>query len=286
MSAGFGEIGILCSRPTHSVCAFTALPAPVVLPAPPPAAAVIPYTMLPFISKDSDYGVQVNLPQGSFYWCDNYGLGVQEKELLRLEAKFFQHSLEPDEGTKLNKIYPYFEKKARGIKTSGSSLLVDPQVKKNLEALELEGEVKFFNLLRSGFSEPIRAGKIWGDDKYKEMVTFTIQRFGPAYALLIICIFGTGGRYNRTRLTMYQLAKIIQRISQDIRHDQCSLYCPELEKYWNRLIGESINDCACAPLLSGGIMELQAGARISRDPERTFTHCSGQNWHATVMNEG
>jgi hypothetical protein len=242
--------------------------------------------MLPFISKDNAYGVQVNLPQGSFYWCDNYGLGVQEKELLRLEAKFFQHSLEPDEGTKLNKLYPYVENKARGIKTSGSSLLVDPQVKKKLEALELEGDTKFLNLLRSGFPEPIRAGKIWGDSKYKEMVTFAKQRFGPAYALLIICIFGTGGRYEGRKLTMYQLAKIVQRISHDIRHDQCSLYCPELENYWSRLIGESIDDPACTPLLSDGIMEPQAGARISGDLERTSTHCSGQNWHTTVMNEG
>jgi hypothetical protein len=238
--------------------------------------------MLPFISKDSAYGIQVNLPQGSFYWCDNYGLDAQDKELLRLEAKFFQHSLEPNEATKLNKIYAYVEKKARGIKTSGSSLLVDSQVEKNLEGLE--GDAKFLNLLRSGFPEQICAGKIWGDSKYKEMVTFTKQRFGPAYALLIICIFGTGGRYDGTRLTMYQLAKIIQCISRDIRHGQCSLYCPELEKYWNRLIGESINDCA--PLLSGGIMELQAGARISGDPEGTSTHRSGQTWHATVMNEG
>ncbi|KAJ6003591.1 hypothetical protein N7522_006283 [Penicillium canescens] len=149
--------------------------------------------MLPSISQDTAHGVQVNLTSGSFYWCDNYGLGVQEKELLRLEAKFLQHSLELDEGDQLEKVYPYVEDKAKGIKTSGSSLLVAPQVKKNLEALE--GDAKFLDLLHSGFSEPIRTGKIWGDCKYREMVTFTKQRFGPAYALLIICIFGTGGRY-------------------------------------------------------------------------------------------
>lgn len=240
--------------------------------------------MLPSISHDTAYGVQINLTSGSFYWCDDYGLGVQEKELLRLEAKFLQHSLELDEGDQLEKVFRYIEDKAKGIKTSGSSLLVAPQVKKNLETLE--GDAKFLNLLRSGFSGPIRAGKIWGDCKYKEMVTFTKQRFGPAYALLIICVFGTFGRYESTRLTMYQLAKIVQRIGHDIRQGQCSLYCPELAWYWDRLIGESIDDCACTPLPSDGILQLQAGARIPGDPQGTSAHRSGQNWHATVMNGG
>jgi hypothetical protein len=238
--------------------------------------------MLPF-SKDSAYDLQVNLPQGSFSWCDNYELGVQAKELLRLEAKFFHQSLEPDEGAKSNEVYAYIERKTRKIMES-SSLLVDPQVKNNLAALE--GDAEFLNLLRGGFSEPIRAGKIWGDSKYKEMVTFTKQRFGPAYALLIICIFGTTGRYRRSRLTIYQLARIIQRISQDIRHDRRSLYCPVLEKYWSNLIRETMNDFTCAPLLSGGIMDFQTGGRISGDPEGTSTHRSGQDWHATVMNGG
>ncbi|KAJ5808874.1 hypothetical protein N7474_010143 [Penicillium riverlandense] len=148
--------------------------------------------MLPSISKDAAYGIQVNLTSGSFYWCDSYELGVQEKELLRLEAKFVQHSLELAEGAQLDQIYQYVKEKAQAIKTSGPSLLEAPQVKTNLEALE--SDPKFLHLLRNGFPEPIRAGKIWGDSKYKEMVTFTKLRFGPAYALLIICIFGTGGR--------------------------------------------------------------------------------------------
>lgn len=240
--------------------------------------------MLPIISKDNAYGVQINSPAGSFYWCDNYRLDVQEKELLRLEAKFFQYSLELDEGTKLKTIFSYVEEKAQGIKQSGLSLLVNMQVKKNLE--DLEGDAEFLKLLRNGFSEPIRAGKIWGDCKYKEMVTFTKQRFGPAYAMLLICIFGTVGRYERTRLTLFQLAKIVQRIGQDILQNESFLYCPQLASYWNRLVEDPIDDCAFTSLPSGGIRRLPVGARTPGDLERTSTYCSGQNWHATVMNEG
>lgn len=209
-------------------------------------------------------------------------LDVQAKELLRLEAKFFHHSLEPNKGDKLLKLYPLLEKNAELIKTAGSSLQAIPHIAGKLQ--DLRRDVEFLDFLRSGFSSPISSGKIWGDSNFREMVAFTKQRFGPAYSLLLICIFGTKGYMGSDRLSTYQLAKIVQRIGQDTRQGYL-LHCPELERCWESLVGEPKDDCPSV-LSVDGSMQTQAEERIVGDPQGTSTHRSEQKWHATVMNEG
>ncbi|KAI9035053.1 tetratricopeptide repeat protein [Aspergillus affinis] len=225
--------------------------------------------MLQHTSDGTAYGIQVNLMSGHFNWCDAYALSIEEKELLRLEAGFVQHWLGSVEEVGLDEFYKGVEEAAQNIKKCGPSLLQKtPQVKRNLDALRDNSE--FLHLLRNGFSKPIPSKKT----RFEEMVTFIKLRFGPAYALLIICIFGIGGRYGNVgaRLTNHQLAHIVYRIGRDIRLGQYSLYCPELKTYWDREIGD-------------GIGKIKADAPLSGDPQEISTERSSRNWHATVMNE-
>lgn len=223
--------------------------------------------MLQHASDSTAYGIHVNLTSGHFNWCDAYELDRVDKELLRVEAGFVQHWLGSVEEDELYEFCNVFEEEAQKIKAYGPSLLQkDLRVKRNLDALRDNGE--FLSLMRNGFPSSMIA-------KFVEMVIFIKQRFGTAYALLIISIFGIAGRYGdaRARLRICQLAHIVHRIGRDIRLGRYSLYCPELEAYWDREIGD-------------GIGQNKADDRLSDDHWEITNERSRRDWHATVMNEG